>query len=115
MDKIRSVDAQAATDISQFDRGVKRAESIAKSANMDEKAVTKAAGGFEALMLHEMLKEMWATVNTTGLLGEDSNQAGIYRDMLNQAIADNIAEGRGIGVKSFLKKELVRYQKHQTS
>lgn len=73
-----------------------------------EKETDKAASGFEALLLHQMLKAMWSTVQTTGLLGENSNEAQVYRDMLDQAIADNVAEGRGVGVKKFLKKELLK-------
>lgn len=74
----------------------------------EEAEVEKAASGFEALLLHQMLKSMWSTVETTGLLGENSHQAQIYRDMFNQAIADSIAEGQGIGVKEFLKNELLK-------
>ena len=86
-----------------------RLKSLTKPGDkIDEKGVDKAAGGFEALLLHQMLKSMWETVDTSGLLGEDSNQAQIYRDMFNQSLADSIAEGRGIGVKQFLKGELVR-------
>lgn len=73
-----------------------------------EKEVNKAASGFEALLLHEMLKAMWSTVQTTGLLGENSNEAQIYRDMFGQAVADTIAEGQGVGVKQFMKKELLK-------
>ena len=71
--------------------------------------VDKAASGFEALLLHNMLQEMWKTTGTgdsEGLLGENSNESQIFRDMFNQAIADEISEGDGIGVKHFLKNEL---------
>lgn len=71
--------------------------------------VNKAASGFEALLLHNMLQEMWKTTGSEGLLGENSNESQIFRDMFHQAIADEIAEGDGIGVKQFLKKELTKY------
>lgn len=74
-----------------------------------EKDVEKAASGFEALLLHEMMKAMWATVENTNALGEKSNEGEIYRDMLNQAISDSVADGKGIGVKDFLRKELSRH------
>jgi flagellar protein FlgJ len=74
-----------------------------------EKEIEKAAGGFEALLLHQMLQSMWKTVDSTGLLGENSNQAKIYHDMFQQALADTISEGDGIGVKKFLRKELSKY------
>ncbi len=76
-----------------------------------EKELDKAASGFEALLLHNMLKEMWESVDSGGaLLGEDSNASQIYRDMFHQTIADKIAEGKGMGVKEFLKRELHKYQ-----
>ena len=76
----------------------------------DEKTKEKALEGFEALLLHELMKSMWSTVETTGLLGENSNEGQIYRDMLNQAVADNTAKGRGIGVKKMLIAEMNRHK-----
>ncbi|HMO19205.1 MAG TPA: rod-binding protein [Oligoflexia bacterium] len=72
--------------------------------------VEKAGSGFEALLLHNMLKEMWSSTGSEGLLGENSNESRIFRDMFNQAVADEVAKGEGIGVKKFLKKELTKYQ-----
>lgn len=88
-----------------------RAKALGKTRTTDEASIDKAAGGFEALLLHQMLQAMWATVGATELTGEDSYQGRMYRDMLNQAIADSVAEGKGIGVKDFLKKELTRQTK----
>lgn len=70
--------------------------------------IEKAASGFEALLLQEMMQSMWNTVEFTDMLGEKSNEADIYRDMLNQAIADSTASGRGIGVKEMMQKELLK-------
>lgn len=72
------------------------------------KDIDKAASGFEALLLQEMMQSMWNTVEFTDMLGEKSNEADIYRDMLNQAIADSTASGRGIGVKEMMQKELLK-------
>lgn len=74
----------------------------------DVEEADKASRQFEALLLHQMMKAMWSTVNHTGLFGEDSNQAQIYQDMLNQAIADSISEGSGIGVGDVIKTELLK-------
>ncbi len=70
--------------------------------------IEKASSGFEALLVQQMLKAMWETVESSNLFGENSNEGQIYRDMLNQAIADNISEGKGIGVKEFLNRELTK-------
>ena len=94
--------------------GVMREAARPDQNNLKKQAVTtpaeieKASSGFEALLLHNMLQEMWKTNGTDGLLGENSNEAQIFRDMFNQAIADEISEGDGIGVKHFLKKELTK-------
>ena len=91
---------------SRAESQLQEAKSLSSQKITSEKDVDKAAGGFEALLLHQMLQAMWSTVEKTGLMGENSNQSQIYQDMLNQAIADSISEGKGIGVKDFLKKEL---------
>lgn len=72
--------------------------------------INKAASGFEALLLHNMLQEMWSTSGSEGILGDNSNEGQIFRDMFHQAISDEIAEGQGIGVKQFLKNELSKYK-----
>ncbi len=92
--------------ISRQENQLQRAKSLASKEVSTDADIDKAAEGFEALLLHQMIKSMWSTVEKNGLMGEDSHQSQIYQDMLNQAIADSIAEGKGIGVKDFLKKEL---------
>ena len=73
----------------------------------------RAASGFESILVNQMINAMWETVETTGLLGENSHEAGIYRDMFNQALSDSISKGSGIGVKGFLKTELIKQMQHQ--
>jgi flagellar protein FlgJ len=92
--------------ISRQESELQQAKSLAANKNSSEKEVEKAASGFEALLLHQMMQAMWSTVETTGMMGENGHAGQMYRDMLNQAIADSISEGKGIGVKDFLKKEL---------
>ena len=70
----------------------------------------KASSGFEALLLHNMLKEMWGSTGQGGILEENSNEMNIFRDMFNQAVADEVVKGEGIGVKKFLNKELSKHQ-----
>jgi len=85
---------------------------VAKVRSLKDQGVTtpqqieKATSGFEALLLHQMMKSMWQTVDKTGFLGNDSNEANIMQDMFTQSVADKIAEGKGIGVKEVLKKEI---------
>lgn len=113
MDKIntcQTIDAQGAVDVLQMQKSTDALKKLSSQDVKSQKDMEKATGGFEALMLQEMLKSMWSTVEFSGLMNEDSFESGIYRDMLNQAIADSVSEGQGIGVKDFLKKEIVRIE-----
>ena len=96
----------ASLDDLRMKQQLDRANRVNNQSLKTPKEVEEASSGFEALLLHHMLKAMWSTVETSGMFGEDSNQSQIYRDMLNQAIADSVAEGRGIGVKEFIARQL---------
>lgn len=65
----------------------------------------QAAQQFEALLLQEMLKSMWSTVPQGELLS-GSHEEKMYRDMLNEAVADSISKGKGIGIKDVILKDL---------
>lgn len=69
------------------------------------KDAKQAAQQFEALLLQEMLKSMWATVPQGELLS-GSHEESMYRDMLNEAVADSISQGKGIGIKDVILKDL---------
>ena len=67
--------------------------------------VKAAAQQFEALLVQEMLKSMWSTVPKQGMLS-GSYEEGMYRDMLNEALAQSIAEGQGLGIKDVILKDI---------
>ncbi len=73
------------------------------------KEIDKAARDFEALLLHQMLKSMWESVPAGGLFG-GSNEADMYRDMFNEALADSVSEGQGVGVREMVAKDLKRLE-----
>jgi flagellar protein FlgJ len=70
----------------------------------------KAATQFEALLLHQMLKEMWNSVPKDGLLS-GSHEEEMYRDMLNEGIANEIAEKQSIGIKDVLVRDMKKFEK----
>jgi Rod binding domain-containing protein len=114
MDKLASIGGKnylAPADAYEQTSAADKAKKLSQRSVKSEKELNKAAGGFEALLLHQMLQAMWSTVDTAGLLGENSNQYQIYQDMFQQAVADKVAEGQGIGVKQFMKKELLKSMK----
>lgn len=75
--------------------------------NAQKSDIEKAATQFEALLLHQMLKEMWNTVPKDGLLS-GGHEEELYRDMLNEGIANEIAEKQSIGVRDVLIKDMQR-------
>jgi flagellar protein FlgJ len=95
--KIRSLQSTQVSDVSQ----------VKLPASKDAK---QAAQQFEALLLQEMLKSMWATV-PQGQLLSGSHEESMYRDMLNEAVADSISQGKGIGIKDVILKDLNRLDK----
>lgn len=64
-----------------------------------------AAQQFESLLIKQMIESMWSTVPQKGLLS-GSNEEAMYRDMLNEALANSISEGRGLGIKDVIMKDL---------
>jgi len=63
-----------------------------KSSNSPEEAARK----FEGLMIQMMVKEMRKTLPDNGLFGSEA--VSMYEDLFDQVIADQIAEGRGLGL-----------------
>lgn len=64
----------------------------------------KAAKDFESMLLKQMINSMQQTVSKEGLLKSKDEET--YRDMLNEALADSIASGQGIGIKDVIMREL---------
>jgi flagellar protein FlgJ len=70
----------------------------------------EAAQQFEALLIQQMLESMWSTVPQKGLLS-GSNEEAMYRDMLNEALATSISEGKGLGVKDVILNDFNKVKK----
>jgi flagellar protein FlgJ len=65
----------------------------------------KACAEFESLFLHQLLKQMRATVNRSGFL--DGGPAGdMYTAMLDSHLARVVAAGGGIGLAAMLQQQL---------
>ena len=59
---------------------------------------------FEAMLLQQMLSVMDATSFGPDLMGKNSGR--MYRSLFNQQIATTVSQGQGIGLASFLAREL---------
>lgn len=75
------------------------------SATRIDKELKEACKGFEGMFLGMMYKQMRATVPENTLFGESNGQK-IFRDMYDQKLMDNIAEGGGIGLADMLYRQL---------
>lgn len=72
--------------------------------------IERAATDFEALLLQQMLQSMWNTVPQSGML-TGSREESLYRDMLNEQIAQSMASGRGLGIKDMIAREMEKTEK----
>lgn len=70
----------------------------------------KAATDFEALLLQQMVQSMWKTVPTEGMLS-GSNEEGMYRDMLSEQFAQELAQGQSLGLKDAVLGEMMKEEK----
>jgi Rod binding domain-containing protein len=77
----------------------------AKLATQPGNELRKAARGLEAHFVHELLR----TMRRTARLGPDarSSQAEMYDDMVDQAVADKVAESGRFGIGEVLYRQLV--------
>lgn len=70
----------------------------------------KVAQQFESMLVKQMIDSMWSTVPKQGLLSGSQEEA-LYRDMLNEALANSISEGKGMGVKDVIFKDINKLSK----
>lgn len=70
----------------------------------------------EAIMLKLMYNEMWKTVPKDKLFSNgsgDDNAMEIYRDMYNEELTKQMAEGGGIGLADFIYRQLTEKNPHK--
>jgi Rod binding domain-containing protein len=80
-----------------------------QGANEDQK-LKSACQDFEAMLLGQVLKEMWASVVKGTKESKPgfslSNQEETFRDLTNHELSKSIAKTTGVGVASMLYREL---------
>ena len=82
--------------------------SLVKQSDVATRNKEKAVSGFESMLLKEVFKGMWSSIDKSSIFGGDDNASQIYQDMFIQAAADESARGRGMGLKSYLQREMDR-------
>jgi len=80
---------------------------IAKSAQQPTEAgqSDKAAEGFEAIFLRQILRQFRASVSIDG---EKSSMSGLYTDMFDDQLAEHLAGVGTLGLKDVVKTYLTR-------
>ncbi len=73
--------------------------------NVKEAKLHKACTDFEAIILRQMLKLMRDTVPKDGLFPQ-SHATEMYQGMHDAALADNLAQGKGMGFGDLLFRQL---------
>lgn len=84
-------------------------ESLGTAGNKD-KELMEVAKKFEALLIHQMLKEMRKTVHKSDLLNSFSLQQ--FESMMDEEIASEMSKHKGIGLADSLFYQLSRLEKN---
>ncbi len=72
-----------------------------------EKRLREACAGFEAIFVHQLLKEMRRSIPPDPFFGK-SLQRDIYTSMFDMELANKVARGKGLGIGDLLYKQLSR-------
>ena len=95
--------APAAANSLSF-QGLDQLKAAAESDPRSPQAIKAVAQQFEALLMQQMLTAMNATSLGPDMLGDTSGP--MFKSMFNQQIASSISQGQGIGLASFIAREL---------
>jgi peptidoglycan hydrolase FlgJ len=75
-----------------------------------DQEIERAATDFESLLLQQMLQSMWSTVPQNGML-TGSREETLYRDMLNEQLAQSMAENQSLGIKELIARDMRKSEK----
>lgn len=81
------------------------AKSLVSDKKYTAEQLKNACQEFEALFTEQMLKTMWKTVPSGGLLPKSQAQK-IWEDMYVEQIAREISSGKGLGIADSLYRQL---------
>ncbi len=102
---IGAAGAAAASDALGFS-GLNRLAVAAQSAPGNAQTIKAVSQQFEALLLQRMLSTMEETKLGPDMLGDTGGS--MFQSMMNQQLATTIAQGQGVGIASFLARELAQ-------
>lgn len=88
---------------------LERQKPVKIGAAADAEAVKKTAKEFEAMFLGQMMQQMFSQVKTDGLFGGGHGEE-MFRSLLVDEYAKEIAKGPGIGVSQAVRRQLLQLQ-----
>ena len=85
-----------------------RSPAAASEGGLDKKhaELKKATQQFESYFLHELLKEMRKTVPKDTLIKDDGDGQQIFKDMMDQTLADSMSQRGDLGMAAMLYTQL---------
>lgn len=75
----------------------------------DNAAARKAAEDFESIFIQQFVEQMWSGVETDGPFGGGQGEE-VFRSLLNEEYAKNIASQGGIGLADNVYREIIKLQ-----
>ena len=92
-----------ALPVQQLNQAVPQVKKDAKALQAE-----KVGKDFEAVFIHQMLELMSQGVETPETFGGGSSE-GIFRSMMNEKIAAEVAKSGGLGVADAIENQIKRY------
>jgi flagellar protein FlgJ len=90
-----------------------RTAAITKGAAMNEAQINSVSQDFEAMFVAQMLSQMFGDSVGNSLFGDEQSKE-IYQSLIVDEYGKRIASAGGIGIASFVKRELLALQEVQS-
>lgn len=103
-----NIDTRITNSFAKSGSEINRLKDVAKGINSKDKKqeeIKSAARDFEAMLLSQMMNEMWKSVPENSLFGK-SQEEDYFREMLTEEVAKEISLGQGLGIQDLVIKEL---------
>ena len=110
MDLIKSTQTQNTLFNQLTEKNLERMRGQSKFGQVDsEKDMEKVARDFESVFVNKLLESMRKAIPKSGLL--DSSALDMYQSMMDQEMAKNMSERKGMGLGEMVYKDLSRLDK----
>jgi flagellar protein FlgJ len=110
MDLIKSTQTQNTLFNQLTEKNLERMRDQSKFGQVDsEKEMEKVARDFESVFVNKLLESMRKAIPKSGLL--DSSALDMYQSMMDQEMAKNMSERKGMGLGEMVYKDLSRLDK----